>query len=444
MEGVGTNSSAARFPGERRNRRTKAALRTLVLAAFIVATVPALTPRASALGTASLTQLDVAHVEDFNTLATAGTSSITPPGWFFVETGTNANETYTAGSGTINTGDTYSFGAAGVPERAFGMLRAGTLVPTIGARLVNSTGSAINALDIAYTGEQWRLGTLARPDQLDFQYSLDAVSLATGTWTDVNGLDFAAPTDGPTVGALDGNANSTTRSATISGLSIQPDASFWLRWTDFDASGADDGLAVDDFQITPHAATTSSTTTTLPPVTTTSTSTTTTLPPVTTTSSTTTTLPPVTTTSSTTTTLPPTSSTSTSTTLPPPPTCDGRVATIIGTSGDDSIYGTPGPDVIVGLGGNDDVYGQGGDDVICGGTGLDNIYAGDGNDRAFGEAGADTLYGQAGNDFLSGGSENDYLYGGDGDDTLDGGPQSDQCYGMAGNDSATACESYYG
>ena len=37
------------------------------------------------------------------------------------------------------------------------------------------------------------------------------------------------------------------RFATISGLSIPNGATFFIRWTDFDASGADDGLAVDDF-----------------------------------------------------------------------------------------------------------------------------------------------------------------------------------------------------
>jgi RTX calcium-binding nonapeptide repeat (4 copies) len=40
-----------------------------------------------------------------------------------------------------------------------------------------------------------------------------------------------------------------------------------------------------------------------------------------------------------------------------PPTCDGRVATIVGTEGNDTINGTAGRDVIVGLGGDDTIYG---------------------------------------------------------------------------------------
>ena len=40
-------------------------------------------------------------------------------------------------------------------------------------------------MDVAYTGEQWRLGTNARTDQISFEYSLNASDLSTGTWTGV-------------------------------------------------------------------------------------------------------------------------------------------------------------------------------------------------------------------------------------------------------------------
>lgn len=202
-----------------------------------------------------LTSLGTPYVQDFNTLASAGTSSVVPPGWAFVESGTNANATYTAGTGSSNAGDTYSFGAAGIAERAFGGLQSGSLIPTIGAAFTNATGETIASLALAYTGEQWRLGTTGRLDRLDFQYSLDATSLTTGTWIDADALDFVAPTTGPAVSALDGNAaaNRTPLTATITGLSIPPGATFWIRWADFNASGADDGLAVDDFSLTPLA-----------------------------------------------------------------------------------------------------------------------------------------------------------------------------------------------
>ena len=191
------------------------------------------------------------YTENFDTLVSSGTSSTLPDGWVFSEAGTSANATYTAGTGSSNTGDTYSFGASGSPERAIGGLQSGSLVPTLGASFTNDTGSTITALNIAYTGEQWRLGTLNRADRLDFQYSLDASSLTTGAWTDVDALDFTAPVTTGTVGLIDGNTAATAISNSITGLAIAPGATVWIRWNSFDATGSDDGLAIDNFSLTP-------------------------------------------------------------------------------------------------------------------------------------------------------------------------------------------------
>ena len=76
----------------------------------------------------------------------------------------------------------------------------------------------------------------------------------TGAWVDINGLDFLAPITTGTTGLLDGNAaaNRTLVSGTISSLSIAPGGTVVLRWSSVDVTGADDGLAIDDFNITPH------------------------------------------------------------------------------------------------------------------------------------------------------------------------------------------------
>lgn len=88
--------------------------------------------------------------------------------------------------------------------------------------------------------------------------------------------------------------------------------------------------------------------------------------------------------------------------------CGGEFATIIGTPGDDVIFGDevelPPDDVIHGLGGNDTIRGGGGDDRICGG---------DGNDSLFGE---------------------------DGDDALDGGTGFDSCDGGPGSNTTMRCD----
>lgn len=79
-------------------------------------------------------------------------------------------------------------------------------------------------------------------------------------------------------------------------------------------------------------------------------------------------------------------------------TCFGRVATVLGTSGDDVIDGTAKPDVIVGLGGNDRIRGLGGNDFICGGSGRDRIEGAGGNDKLDGGLDSDTLIGGTDND----------------------------------------------
>lgn len=194
--------------------------------------------------------LQTSYTQDFNTLALSGTASSLPTGWLFSEAGTNTNGLYAAGTGSGTGGDTYSFGASGSSDRAFGGLQSGSLIPTIGAQIQNTSGGNITRLKISYTGEQWRLGTVSRTDRLLFQYSLDATDLTNGTWVNVTELDFVTP-NVTTVGAKDGNAveNRTEIIYTIRNLAIPDGAVFLIRWSDLNASGADDGLGIDDISI---------------------------------------------------------------------------------------------------------------------------------------------------------------------------------------------------
>jgi len=215
-----------------------------------------------ALGLAGTAQADCIGItgpeqygQDFNTLASGSASVVLPTGWAILETGTSAaaNGQYATGPGSSGTGDTYSFGAEGTTERALGSLRSGTLMPVFGACFSNNTGAPINALDIAYTGEEWRLGTTGRgADRLDFQYSLNATGLANGTWIDVDSLDFITPNlSGATAGQRNGNdpAYRAAVRGTVANLSIPAGGTLWIRWSDKDATGADDGLAVDNFTL---------------------------------------------------------------------------------------------------------------------------------------------------------------------------------------------------
>lgn len=158
------------------------------------------------------------------------------------------------------------------------------------------------------------------------------------------------------------------------------------------------------------------------------------------------------------------------------PTCMGFACTITGSSGNDTLTGTAGLDVICGLGGDDTITGGGGNDKICGHAGSDTIDGGSGNDLIEGGTGADqinggsdtdtaafffpvtadlsdttspntsdgdflttieNLSGSSGNDTLIGDAGNNTLLGQGGDDVLDGGGGVDTLDGKGGTDTCT-------
>lgn len=222
-------------------------------------------------GFISLATANTAYTQDFNTLASSGTTNAKntlPQGWDFIETdlmGGTADNTYSASTAT--TGNTFSLGGSStVPsvnpntERALGGIQNTNILPTIGAAFINNTGQTLLGVRISYTGEQWRLGndTRTAQDRIDFQYSTNATDLLTGTFTDHDPLDFSSPIVGTAAGtgvgvALDGNlaANRRTLTATLP-MTVAPGATLYIRWLDFNATGgADDPLGIDDFALTP-------------------------------------------------------------------------------------------------------------------------------------------------------------------------------------------------
>jgi hypothetical protein len=145
------------------------------------------------------------------------------------------------------------------------------------------------------------------------------------------------------------------------------------------------------------------------------------------------------------------------------PRCFGKAATIVGTKGEEeSLRGTPGPDVIVTRGDRDRVWAKGDNDRVCG-KGYVFVHAGGGDDRVnakgimWGEAGDDLLKGSAGPrdtaSYTTGGGVTVNLEtgeatgqghdrlrrikdvsGSDHPDTLIGGPESNQLNGKGGQD----------
>jgi DNA/RNA endonuclease G (NUC1) len=221
-----------------------------------------LVPSSSAVSNGGvMNALDVPLTENFDSLqSAAGTTqtwsdNVTIPGWY------SSRTQYTAATGSSNSGALYSFGVAGVnpvTDRALGSIASGsTLTVYQGVKLTNNTGATITSLDISYVGEQWRNAGNTTAHKLSFEYRVAdpgvITSIATGTWTAFNALDFTGPIATSTITVLDGNnpANRIPKSATLN-TSVTNGKEIWLRWVDPDDAGADHGLAVDDFSVTPH------------------------------------------------------------------------------------------------------------------------------------------------------------------------------------------------
>ncbi len=205
-----------------------------------------------------LVNLDTPYTQNFDTLANSGTNiswtnNSTLLGWY------SNRSTYNASDGSSTTGALYSFGTAGSSERALGSIASGsTYTIYYGVRLRNNTNYAITALDVAYTGEQWRQGGNTNQHVLAFAYRVgDTVDdLIGGTWIGVPALDFVSPitNSGAITGALNGNdpANRRELSATLNVL-ILPGQEIMLRWMDINDAGNDHGLAIDDLSVTPRS-----------------------------------------------------------------------------------------------------------------------------------------------------------------------------------------------
>ena len=122
------------------------------------------------------------------------------------------------------------------------------------------------------------------------------------------------------------------------------------------------------------------------------------------------------------------------------PKCSGKKATIVGTSGSDTIRGTRRADVIVAKGGKDTIRGRGGSDIICAGRGGDKIVGGGGKDLVLGGAGNDIVKGGFGADRLRGQGANDVIQGGSGNDAINGGAGMDTCSQGGGSGTMKGCE----
>jgi hypothetical protein len=254
------------------NPRSLSSMKTRLLFLSALAVQPA--------AAAAVSYTGLPYSQDFNSLASTGldlpfTDETTLPGWtaysgdtgytgtgafaFTLGTANAIADAYDTDPGGSGTGELYSYGSVGAPDRALGSLASGTPDEFFHVlHVTNDTGVPGAGFTLRYTGEQWRRGginTPQRPESLLFYFRVGGTAFdATGTWSEVTTLHFTSPNAAPAdTGALmlDGNTggNRTTLADTIA-ASFPAGEHLWFAWVDPDNTGTDHGLAIDDIELT--------------------------------------------------------------------------------------------------------------------------------------------------------------------------------------------------
>ena len=217
----------------------------------------------------SITAAGSAYTQNFDGLAASGTgmtwaNDSTLPGWslFKQPVQGTAMSTYSAGTGSSNTGGFYSFGASGNNDRALGGLGGGAyfgspdpgnLAGWMAVSFSNGSGGSLDGFQVSWEGEQWRNGGTASAQTMVFEYGLGSSFSTVTSWATPGGLfDFSSVVNGGTAGPVVGNSAGLVagRGGSVSSLSWAVNDTLWLRWVERNDIGNDHGLAIDNFSFT--------------------------------------------------------------------------------------------------------------------------------------------------------------------------------------------------
>lgn len=202
----------------------------------------------------AISSVTAVYTQNFDAIGATGVTY--PAGWTGLRLAGSgaANEALppVVTDGSANSGAVYNVGTTGAADRALGTLGSGSTEPAFGAVFTNGTGAAVTRVNIAGRIEQWRSGSVNTVNEIvAFEYSLNATSLNTGTWTAVTALDLTErATTTTTAAAIDGNlaANSAAIAGSIT-LNWPVGTTMWIRWKDVDNTGSDALIALDNFAI---------------------------------------------------------------------------------------------------------------------------------------------------------------------------------------------------
>lgn len=209
-------------------------------------------------GAASISAKNTPYFQNFDGLDITGTNLVNlPVGWQTSESGSGAryNGGYAADNGAGTSGDLISYGATSTTDRALGTLLSSSIAPRFGVFVKNTTGSVVDSVRIEFTLEQWRCGTINRADSFIVEYNINRGGIDTNAvnntgWSRFPNLLLSGKTYTAT-GTLDGNisANQTRFTAMLTGITLNNNDTLVIRFVDYNATGSDDGMAIDSFSM---------------------------------------------------------------------------------------------------------------------------------------------------------------------------------------------------
>ena len=231
-----------------------------VLALMVIALVFLAVSAASVQAQISITSLNTTYSQNFDGMGTSDlalSDDITGSllGFHAYREIANSNPNLVgADDGSGMAGGFKNYGPSLQLDRALGMLPDdSTGFTRLGLRLVNSTGTPIQSIQVTFTAEQWHNGGSQLAQTLEFAYRKDTSvnDMTTGVYTIVPALSFNAPVITPGAGPVDGNAsgNRATLTATFA-VTVQPGEEIMLRWEMVNEPGDDHGLAIDNLSVT--------------------------------------------------------------------------------------------------------------------------------------------------------------------------------------------------
>ncbi|WP_300492276.1 Ig domain-containing protein, partial [Flavobacterium sp.] len=193
-------------------------------------------------GQVSITALPYTKSDNFdayNPGNSTDANNTIPAGWSLASTSATFNGRAT---GTGTAGGFYAYGVTSpVANFSLGALASGSSnTHTYKLSFVNNSGTTITSLKISWDYQQWRYGG-ANTSGWDLT---GTGALATNTT--LNAKDFSGVATG-----TNGNVSTTpVAEFTLTGLNIAAGASFGFSWVTTNLSGADNGVSIDNFNMT--------------------------------------------------------------------------------------------------------------------------------------------------------------------------------------------------